>query len=85
MWDWFKLFNLDEFLSEELTSRTLVAVLEGRGTAIILISRGNMVSLTYNDVYLPVNLVGINPYIDSGYGSFIDTDNNVWLGFEVES
>lgn len=83
IWEWYKIFNMDEFLATELTSRNLVAILEARGRATILISRGCLVSITYNDTYLPINLVGINPFIESGYASFIDTDNNVWLGIET--
>lgn len=83
IYNWFKLFNYNEFLATELTSRTIVAVLEGYGTATILVSRGNIVSLTFDEVYLPVNLNGINPRRAEGYASYIDGSQDVWLGIEV--
>lgn len=81
-WQWYKLFQLDQFLATGLASRTIIAVLEGRGRATITINRGCLVSITYLDTYLPVKLLGMNPYIDEGRASFIDSENNVWLGIE---
>lgn len=83
IYDWFKIFNLDEFLAEQITSREMIVLLEAIGRTSILISRGNLVSITYNEVYLPVNIPGQNPNTDSGYASYLDADNNVWLGIEV--
>jgi len=81
--DWYKLFSLSDFLAEELTSRELIVLLETLGRTTVLISRGNLVSIMYKNVYLPVNYVDQNPYIDSGLASYLDADNNVWLGVEV--
>lgn len=83
IFDWYKLFSMDEFLETGLTSRELIRVLETIGRTTVLISRGNVVSLTYNEVFLPINFLEANPYVDSGYASYIDGENNVWLGIEV--
>ncbi len=84
IFDWYKLpVSLTEFLASELTSRELILLLESIGRSTILLSRGNLVSITYKDVYLPVNFSGDVPYYDSGYAAYLDTDNNVWLGIEV--
>ena len=83
MWNWFKLFNFDEFIAADIPCRDFVAVLQGIGTETILISRGNILSITFRGVYLPVNLLDINPKISEGYGSFIDEAGDVWLGIEV--
>ena len=83
IYDWYKLFNLDSFLAEEITSREMIVLLETLGRTSILVSRGNLVSITYDEVYLPVNYEDENPYYDSGLASYVDDDNNVWLGVEV--
>lgn len=83
IYNWYKIFSLTEFLAEEITSRELILLLESIGRTTILISRGNLVSMTYNDVYLPVNFLENHTYIDSGVASYVDADNNVWLGIEV--
>jgi hypothetical protein len=82
-YDWYKIFSLTDFLNEEITSREMIVLLESIGRTTVLISRGNLVSITYNGVFLPVNFLENNPYIDSGLASYVDDDNNVWLGIEV--
>lgn len=83
MWNWFKIFNYDEFLALELSSRNMVAVLKDVGTENILISRGNILSISFRGVYLPINLLDVNPNISEGYGSYIDSNRDVWLGIEA--
>lgn len=83
IFDWYNIFSLDEFLETELTSRELVVLLETIGRTTLLISRGNVVSVTYQEVFLPINFLDVNPYIDSGLAVYIDGENNVWIGFEV--
>jgi len=85
IFDWYALFNLDEFMDTELTSRELIVLLEGIGRVSILVSRGNTVSLTYDGVFLPLNFIDQNPYVDGIYASYVDDDNQVWLGREVAS
>lgn len=85
IFDWYKVFNLDEFLAEQITSREMILLLESIGRTVLLISRGNLVSISFNDVFLPVNFSGDEPYVDSGYASYLDEDNNVWFGVEVSA
>ncbi len=83
IFDWYKIFSLTDFLNEDITSCEMIVLLESIGRTTVLISRGNVVSLSYNNVYLPINFLDNNPYIDSGLASYVDVDNNVWLGIEV--
>ncbi len=82
MWNWFKLFNANEFMAEELTSRNLIAVLQDVGTENILISRGNLLSITFRGVYMPIDLLEINPSYAEEYGVLKDALGDVWLGIE---
>lgn len=85
IFDWYKIFNLDDFLDTQLVSRELVLNFEGLGRTIVLVTRGNTVAITYNDTFLPVNIAATNPYIENGLASFIDEENDVYLGIEVGS
>ncbi len=85
--DWYQIFNLNEFLATGLVSRTYTFFLEGRGQKDILVTQGNETSIVYEDVILPVLFNSENPFVSEGdagsYAVFKDTDENVWLGFEV--
>jgi len=83
VWNWFNIFNYDEFIALDIPARDLVVVLQGIGTESILISRGNILSVTFRGVYLPINLLDINPKIEDGYGVFLDESNDVWIGIEL--
>lgn len=84
IFNWYKLpISLPQFLETGLTSREAVVLLEGIGRTTLLISRGNLVSITYAGVTLPVNYEGINPYKAEGYAAFLDPDQNIWFGIEV--
>jgi hypothetical protein len=85
IYDWYKLFNMQEFLDTGLTSREIVQVLVGRGRTTVLVSRGNVVSLTYDGAFMPVNMIDINPFVVSPYASFLDSGGDVWIGFEVDT
>lgn len=85
IFDWYKLFNLEDFEATELASRELIVSLEGIGRTSVLISFGNTISITYNETFLPLNLPNRNPYIEEGYASYIDENEDVWLGIETAS
>lgn len=81
--DWYKIFSLPEFLETGLVSRTYSHVLEGRGQKDILVTHGFYVSVTYEDVFLPLQFEGRNPHVRDGVAVFVDENEDVWLGFEV--
>lgn len=82
---WYRLFNLPEFIATGLVSRTLTLFLEGGpGEKNILITKGNAVSITYEDTFLPVEFAGQNPFITAPYAVYKDGNDDVWLGIEIE-
>jgi len=87
--DWYKIFNLTEFLEEDLISRNLTVSLEGIGEKELLIINGNETSIVYEDVILPIRFKDQNPFIKEGsarsYAVYIDAASDVWLGVEVGS
>lgn len=83
IYNWYKIFNLTEYMSTGLVSRELIVLLQDIGRVTLLISRGNYVSVTYDGVNLPINYPSKNPYTAEGYAIYLDANSNVWLGFEV--
>jgi len=84
IYDWYKIFNLDEFNALGLVSKTYTLNLEDIGEQEILVTKGNLVSLEYNDVFLSLNLNGYNPFEMDGYACYIKENNDVYLGILVD-
>jgi hypothetical protein len=83
-YDWYEIFNLGEFNALGLVSKTYTKVLEGLGEKDILVVKANKVSMIYDDVMLSLEMNG-NPFEFEGYAVYIDEDENVYLGIEVDS
>jgi hypothetical protein len=85
--DWFKLFNYDEFLALNLFSKTYQVVLEGIGQRDILVTRGNYVSVIYEDVFMSILFEDANPFTREGdaktYAVYKDSNGDVHLGIEA--
>jgi hypothetical protein len=82
--DWYNIINYDDFIDLGLPSTTVQVILEGIGLVDILVTKGIGVSLKYDDVFLMVNLNSNNPFAFDGHAVYIDADNDIWLGIEVE-
>ena len=80
IFDWFNLFNLTEFMATGLVSRTLTRTLEGIGNRDILITSGDFVGITYEGVFLCIDMADQNPFVMDGCAVYVDEDDNVWLG-----
>ena len=84
LYNWFPIFNMQAFMATELASQQIQLDLVGHGLSTFLVSRGNEVSILYlEDIFLPVNFLGQNPFAVPGYAVFIDVNHDVWFGFEV--
>lgn len=84
-YNWYNLFNLTEWLATGLVSRTLSVNLDNDGAKEILITQGNETALTFDDVFLILNFNGNNPYARDGRAVYLDDEQNVWIGIQVES
>jgi hypothetical protein len=83
IFNWYKLFNKAEFLSDGLVSRTLTLNLEGLGQKEVHVTFGNLLSITYEGVFLSLDLNDKNPFYFEGHSVYLDADDDVWLGIEV--
>ena len=85
VYDWYKIFNLTDFLSKNLASVSIEANLEGIGLENFIITKGNLISIVYKDVMLPINYNDENPSVQGIYATYLDDETqNVWLGILVE-
>lgn len=82
---WYNLFKKQDFLDTELVSKKITVTLEGIGVKDVLITKGNEVSILYDGVFLPISFTEKNPYTKDGYAVFIDENDIVWLGVEIEA
>lgn len=82
-YDWYNIINYDDFIALGLPSKTVDVILEGIGQAEILVTLGDSVSLTYDDVFLTAKLNGNNPFAFDGYAIYHDDNDDIWLGIEV--
>lgn len=83
--NWYRIFSLTEFLATGLVSRTYTVSLEGIGQVDILVTRGNLVNVLFQDTFLGINFNDENPYYRSPYAVYVDPDNGVWVGIEVQA
>jgi len=81
---WFKIFNTAEFDALGLVSKTYTLFLDGIGEKDILVTKGNAYGLTYEGVFLSLNLNDLNPFPFDGYGVYVDDNDDVFLGIEID-
>ena len=84
IYNWYQLFDLSDFEAEGLVSKTLDVELEGLGRQEILITKGNTVAISYDDAFLPVNFLEMNPYENNGYAVYLDSNDKVHLGIPAD-
>jgi len=84
MFDWYNLFNKQDFLDTNLISRTLDVFLEGVGQKQILITRGNELGVVYDDVFLIVGFNSKNPFEFEDRAIYTDANDDVWIGLAVD-
>lgn len=83
-YNWYKLFNLTDWTETGLVSRTLTLDMQDIGEVSVLITKGNLTSILYNDTFLPIQLLNRNPFVRDTYAVYRDINHDIWLGIEVE-
>lgn len=79
-WDWYKVFNKQEFLDLDLVSKNYTIILEGIGQKDILATKGVAVGLTYDGIFLSLELNDKNPFEFESHAVYIDENDDVYLG-----
>jgi hypothetical protein len=92
IYTWYYIFNKDEFDALNLVSKTYTLILKGIGQREVLVTKGNYLGITYDDVFLPVNLDGKNELgtNEMQYLALQSTPDSgaftlVWEGIETSS
>ncbi|AEG42323.1 hypothetical protein BdPhPhi1402_gp26 [Bdellovibrio phage phi1402] len=86
LFNWFLIFNRVEFDETELVSRTYSVTLDGIGDKDILVTRGNILSMTYDGVMVgldtdsPADAPFSAPFIFDNVGIMQTTNGDVYLG-----
>ncbi len=80
LYDAFKVINLDEFNDTGLVSREVTQIFGSLGLKTVLVTKGNLVSILWDDKFLSLNLNDKNPFEFEGYAIFVDPANDLWIG-----
>lgn len=81
---WFKIFNRIDFEAEGLVSKEYTLELENIGEKKILVTQGNYLSISYEGVFLSLNMSEENPFKFDSHAIFIDTaTDDVYLGLPI--
>lgn len=78
------IFNKNEFEALDLISKTYPINLPVLGQKDVLVTNGNLLAITFEGVFLAVNINDKNPFFKDGYAVFLDEENDVYLGIEDE-
>lgn len=85
IYNWYKIFNLTEFLALNIGSKTYELNLTGVGESVFNVYSGNIVSINYLDEFMPVNLYPEQIYEKLSYAICRDDlTNDIYFGFLVE-
>lgn len=82
---WFFIFNRVEFEALGLVSKNYALNLEGIGSKNILVTKASTIAMTYDGIFLPIELNDQNPFAIDERAVYVDDDDNVWLGIEIEN
>ncbi len=82
---WFKIFNKTEFDALGLVSRVYKVNLDGIGVKDILVTKGVNVGITYDGVFLPLQLNDKNPFEFETFAIAVNPAMDVFLGVPDES
>ncbi len=79
-YDWYFLINLVDFLATGLISREFQLNFPNLGLKTILLTSGELVSVTFDDVILSIGLNNKNPFYFDSHAVYYDSNGAVWLG-----
>jgi len=81
---WYRIFNTTEFLASGFVERQVTLDLEDIGEKTFLITRGNTLSLTVDDVMLAVQMNGRNPFEFADRACYLDGLGDLYYGVKVD-
>lgn len=81
--DWYRIFNLEEFEDTGLVSREYTVDLAGIGETTVLVTKGNEIGVLFDDVFMILQLNAQNPVVMDGRALYLDSNGDVQVGIEV--
>ncbi len=85
IYDWYFVFNLDEFIATGLVSKSVQLKFPSTGLETILITQGNLVSILFRDVFLSLDLNDKNPFEFDGFAVATNDDGDICIGIPSEN
>jgi len=83
-YNWYKIFNKPDFEALDIPSKEYEFLLEEIGLKTVLVVKGNLCGLFYEGTFLSLELNDNNPFEFDSHAIYIDDNDDVWLGLEVE-
>lgn len=84
MFDWFRLFNMEEFTDSDLPSYEFQAICGDYGLKDFIATKGNKTGVLIDDVFLCVDMNDKNPTRFGERALFLDENDDIWIGFYRE-
>lgn len=81
---WFKIFNKTEFDALGIPSKTYTLNLDTIGEKDVLVTKGNLYGITYEGVFVALNMNEKNPSEFDDFAIYEDADDNVYLGTPID-
>lgn len=82
MWQWFKVFNVDEFNKWDVPDIYLKLNLRGLGEQEIVVARGFKTSILFLGYWLVPGLNNRNGFsVRDKVSAYIDDENTLWVGY----
>ena len=81
---WYKIFNKDEFDALDLVSKTYSVILDGIGLRDILVTKGFGYGITYEGIFLSLEINSQNPFYFEDHAICLNTEGDVYLGIGEE-
>ncbi|MDR2426821.1 MAG: hypothetical protein LBD46_06575 [Endomicrobium sp.] len=85
MWQWYRIFNLNDFDALSVPDYTFSIELEGKGFQTFRIIKGLLYSVIVDGIFLTPFLNGRNGFEKDNKSAYIDEDNNLWVGYAPET
>lgn len=81
MWQWYKVFNLNNFDKLSVPDYVFEIELEDKGIQSFRICKGFLYSVIVDGIYLTPFLNDINGFNKNERSAYIDEERNLWVGY----
>lgn len=81
MWQWYKVFNLNNFDKLSVPDYVFEIELEDKGVQSFRICKGFLYSVIVDRIYLTPFLNDINGFNKNERSAYIDEERNLWVGY----